>query len=71
MRILELYERLYELACEHGRAVHPHFHCRKCGSLYCLGPADLSAASELFINEGDFRAETVEVRLVGLCGKCA
>lgn len=60
----------YELACEHGQAVHPHFHCRKCGALYCLDAVDLSAASESLISDPGFRAEGVEVRFVGLCKKC-
>ena len=60
----------YELACEHGPSVHPHFHCRRCGRLICMDPVDLSAVWRRTAAEHDVLAESVEVRISGLCNRC-
>ena len=60
----------YELACEHGPAVHPHFQCRRCGKLYCLDPVDLPAAWGLAMRSRGFHAEEAEVRFTGTCKDC-
>ena len=60
----------YELACEHGPAVHPHFQCRECGVLYCLDPVDLAAVWDALIKRQGFSAESAEVRFMGLCSNC-
>lgn len=60
----------YELACEHGPAVHPHFQCRKCGKLYCLDPVEMPATWNLAMRDKGFQAEGAEVRFVGLCKNC-
>lgn len=60
----------YELACEHGPSVHPHFSCRCCGRLICLDPIDLSSVWDLITQQHRFVAEGAEVRVVGLCDRC-
>jgi Fur family ferric uptake transcriptional regulator len=60
----------YELACEHGPAVHPHFRCRQCGKLFCLEPVDLRGVWDLLSEDQGFEAESAEVRIVGLCSEC-
>jgi len=60
----------YELACEHGPAVHPHFQCRKCGKLFCLEPVDVPAEWSQAMGERGFKTERAEVRFIGLCKNC-
>jgi len=45
---------------------HPHFHCRGCGRLECLGAVDLEPFKQLV----DAQIEHVAIRLEGLCQDC-
>jgi Fur family ferric uptake transcriptional regulator len=59
----------YEMACLHN-PIHPHFHCRLCGSLLCMPPLTLSQAWDFFARPSDFAVESVNVHITGVCGLC-
>jgi len=59
----------YELACEH-HPPHPHFQCHDCREIQCLDPAPLARIwTELRGPVGN-RADSIDVRVEGLCHKC-
>ena len=59
----------YELACEH-HPPHPHFQCHDCREIQCLDPAPLARIwTELQGPVGN-RADSIDVRVEGLCHKC-
>jgi Fur family ferric uptake transcriptional regulator len=45
---------------------HAHFHCKKCGKIFCL---DDPSMKQYNIPEG-FQLENISVDLIGLCGDC-
>lgn len=47
---------------------HQHLVCRKCGMLSDL---HIETFSQLLPDTGDFTVEEMDVRYVGLCGRCA
>lgn len=55
--------------CEHHPA-HPHFHCKKCGAMYCLQPftfnIDIKNLHGVFAGE----MKDVEIRINGVCRDC-
>lgn len=59
----------YEMACHHN-PLHPHFQCRRCGSLTCLPPLTLSQAWEWYARPYGFTIENINVHITGLCGAC-
>ena len=59
----------YEMACLHN-PIHPHFHCRQCGSLTCMPPLTLSQAWDWLTRPSDFLVESINVHITGICGPC-
>ena len=59
----------YEMACLHN-PVHPHFHCRRCGSLICMPPLTLSQAWDWLTRPFNFSVESINVHITGICGPC-
>jgi Fur family ferric uptake transcriptional regulator len=59
----------YEMACLHN-PIHPHFHCRQCGSLICMPPLTLSQALEWLSRPYNFSVESINVHITGICGQC-
>jgi len=59
----------YEMACLHN-PIHPHFHCRQCGSLTCMPPLTLSQAWDWLTRPSDFSVESINVHITGICGPC-
>ena len=59
----------YEMACLHN-PIHPHFHCRRCGSLTCMPPLTLSQAWDWLTRPYNFSVESINVHITGICGPC-
>ncbi|MBE0558489.1 MAG: transcriptional repressor [Proteobacteria bacterium] len=59
----------YEMACHHN-PIHPHFHCRRCGSLTCMPPLTLSQALDWLVRPYNFSVESINVHITGICGPC-
>ncbi len=59
-------EQFFEKACVHN-PVHPHFICRKCGSVFCLPSAPLDVSLP---GEGGFLVEEISLIVRGLCPSC-
>ena len=59
-------EQFFEKACPHNPA-HPHFICRRCGSVFCLPPAPLDVALP---GDGAFLVEETSLIVRGLCPDC-
>ncbi len=59
----------FEMACVHN-PVHPHFRCRRCGSILCLPPLTLTQAWDWLAQPADFSVERIDVQLIGLCVQC-
>jgi Fur family transcriptional regulator, ferric uptake regulator len=59
----------YEMACLHN-PIHPHFHCRRCGSLTCMAPLTLSQALDWLTRSYTFSVESIDVHITGICGPC-
>ena len=59
----------YEMACLHN-PIHPHFHCRRCGSLTCMPPLTLSQALDWLTRPYNFSVESINVHITGICGPC-
>jgi len=55
--------------CEHGnhKDAHAHFHCRACGSVYCLPTVAMSTVK---VPRG-FKVEQGQLELQGTCKACA
>lgn len=55
-------------ACEHGRHkdAHAHFHCRTCGSVFCLPTVELPKVK---VPRG-FKMEYGQLELQGTCKAC-
>jgi len=59
----------YEMACLHN-PIHPHFHCRRCGSLTCMPPLTVSQALDWLTRPYNFSVESISVHITGICGPC-
>lgn len=59
----------YEMACLHN-PIHPHFHCRQCGSLTCMPALTLSQALDWLTHPHDFSVESINIHITGICGSC-
>jgi Fur family ferric uptake transcriptional regulator len=61
---------LYGMAPNEHHPAHPHFHCRRCGALRCLPPAefnlDIRGMQLCFTGE----ISSVELRVTGICRDC-
>lgn len=55
--------------CEHGhhKDAHAHFHCRTCGSVYCLPTVEMPRVK---VPRG-FNVEQGQLELLGTCKACA
>ncbi|MBL7954763.1 MAG: transcriptional repressor [Flavobacteriales bacterium] len=55
--------------CEHGhhKDAHAHFHCRACGSVFCLPTVEMPAVK---VPRG-FKVEQGQLELQGTCKACA
>ncbi|MGV3636954.1 MAG: Fur family transcriptional regulator [Flavobacteriales bacterium] len=55
--------------CEHGhhKDAHAHFHCRTCGSVYCLPTVEMPPVK---VPRG-FKVEQGQLELLGICKACA
>ncbi len=61
-------EQFFEKACVHN-PLHPHFVCRRCGSVFCL--SGFAFDEKLFEVEGEgFVVEEISLLLRGLCASC-
>jgi Fur family ferric uptake transcriptional regulator len=60
----------FGLAPNEHHKPHPHFYCRRCGSLECLQPetlpVDLQALKKIYPG----KIEAVEIRVDGICKQC-
>lgn len=54
-------------AVTRGNHGHAHFHCSRCGQVYCLN--DLKPVFSLSLPEG-FRFESAELSIQGICARC-
>lgn len=59
----------YEMACLHN-PIHPHFNCRRCGTVLCMPPLTLSQAWDFFARPYNFSIEAVNVQITGVCSRC-
>ena len=61
---------VYGLAPSEKHPAHPHFHCRKCGTMQCLPPGSIQV--DLKDIEQSFSGEirSVEIRMDGTCRNC-
>lgn len=59
----------YELACVHNPP-HPHFECSTCGEIQCLDPVDLSRIWVEVKGPLGNRADSIEIRVQGVCYRC-
>ena len=62
--------KYFEIACRHN-PVHPHFYCRDCGAMACLGPLTASDIWEWFARPHAFRIDHISVNITGLCKNCS
>lgn len=62
--------KYFEIACRHN-PVHPHFYCRDCGAMSCLGPLTASDIWEWFAKPHAFRIDHVSVNITGSCKNCS
>ncbi len=62
--------KYFEIACRHN-PVHPHFYCRGCGSMACLGPLTATDIWEWFAKPHAFRIDHISVNITGLCKICS
>lgn len=61
--------KYFEIACRHN-PVHPHFYCRKCGAMSCLGPLTATDIWEWFAKPHAFQIDHISVNITGLCKNC-
>ena len=61
--------RFYELSCEH-HPVHPHFICKKCKKITCLGAIDNKYIAGLKKYSEDNLIEDIIIQFTGTCKKC-
>ena len=62
--------KYFEIACRHN-PVHPHFYCRDCGSMACLGPLTATDIWEWLARPHAFRIDHISVNITGLCKNCS
>jgi len=62
--------KYFEIACRHN-PVHPHFYCRDCGAMACLGPLTATDIWEWFAKPHAFRIDHISVNITGLCKNCS
>jgi len=62
--------KYFEIACMHN-PVHPHFYCRDCGAMSCLGPLTATDIWEWFAKPHAFRIDHISVNITGLCENCS
>jgi Fe2+ or Zn2+ uptake regulation protein len=60
----------YEKACVHN-PVHPHFHCEKCGRVFCLEPLSFEEGLILGRVGRGCVIRSVSLDVKGVCEKCA
>lgn len=61
--------KYFEIACRHN-PLHPHFFCRQCGEMACLGPLTVADTWEWFARPHAFRIDEIVVSICGLCQEC-
>ncbi|MEE9913545.1 MAG: transcriptional repressor [Deltaproteobacteria bacterium] len=59
----------YEMATS-DHPVHPHFSCKKCGTLNCLTPLTFSQLRRLTAPREHYSVDHVEINISGLCRGC-
>ena len=62
-------ERIFELACIHN-PVHPHFHCRNCGKMFCLPELSDQAREIIAGDYSSFLIEDISLQFFGICDNC-
>jgi len=63
-------ERYYSNNCVHN-PLHPHFHCKECGKLFCLSPFTFDDTKHLLqLVKGNYHIDDVRVTFVGSCPDC-
>jgi len=60
----------FGLAPNENHRPHPHFYCRRCGTLECLGPESLPFDTQPLEKACPGRIEHVAVRVDGICKTC-
>ncbi|MCF6249189.1 MAG: transcriptional repressor [Desulfobacula sp.] len=60
----------YGLAPNDHHKAHPHFYCKSCGRMDCLGPETVAVEFNKFKNIFPGRIDKVEMRLDGICKNC-
>ncbi|MCP4022126.1 MAG: transcriptional repressor [Desulfobacteraceae bacterium] len=60
----------YGLAPNENHQAHPHFYCKECGQMDCLGPETLSVDFSRFEKIFPGRIDKLEMRLDGICKNC-
>ncbi|MGD8367265.1 MAG: transcriptional repressor [Desulfobacterales bacterium] len=60
----------FGLAPNENHRPHPHFYCRRCGALECLGPEALPFDIRPLEDSVPGRIEHVAVRVDGICKTC-
>jgi len=58
---------------ENSEACSSHFHmmCKNCGRLYHISCNLMSALSEHIYTDHNFKVDTRETMLIGVCGRCS
>ena len=63
-------EKYYSNNCTHN-PLHPHFHCKECGRLFCLSPFTFEDTKQLLqLVHRNFHIDDVRVTFVGSCPEC-
>lgn len=62
--------KYFEIACRHN-PVHPHFYCRDCGAMACLGPLTATDTWEWLARPHAFHIDYISVNITGLCKNCS
>ncbi len=60
----------FGLAPNENHRPHPHFYCRRCGSLKCLQPESFPVDLQALQKSHPGRIEAVEIRVDGICMRC-
>lgn len=60
----------YGLAPNEYHQPHPHFYCRKCGSMECLNPESLHLDLNPLKRTFPGLIDSIQVRLDGICKNC-
>lgn len=60
----------YGMAPNEYHQAHPHFYCKSCGRMDCLGPDSISVRFDRFEQTFPGRIDKMEMRLDGICKNC-